>query len=60
MLINNYLQLTQDLIAQLFGIARSTIIEHINNILNDGEMQEDISDIISGISTGGKKIITWI
>lgn len=60
MLINNYLQLTQDLIAQLFGIARSTIIEHINNILNGGEIQEDISDIISGRSTGGKKIITWI
>lgn len=53
MLINNYLQLTQDLIAQLFGIAR-TIIEH--NILNNGELQEDISAIIYGRSIGGKKL----
>ena len=35
MLINNDLWLTQDLIAELFGTARSTITEHINNILNE-------------------------
>ena len=32
MLINNDLWLTQNLIAELFDIARSTITEHINNI----------------------------
>ena len=35
MLINNDLWLTQDLIAELFGTARSTITEHINNIINE-------------------------
>ena len=34
MLINNDIWLTQNLIAELFGVGRSTIIEHINNILN--------------------------
>jgi len=40
MLINNDLWLTQNLIAELFGTARSTITEHINNILNSGELEE--------------------
>ena len=34
MLINNDIWLTQNLIAELFGVGRSTITEHINNILN--------------------------
>jgi len=41
MLINNDLWLTQNLIAELFGTARSTITEHINNILKDGELDEN-------------------
>ena len=32
MLINNDIWLTQNLIAELFGVGRSTITEHINNI----------------------------
>lgn len=55
MLINNDLWLTQDLIAELFGTARSTITEHINNILNDGELSEKTSVGISDISSGGRK-----
>lgn len=41
MLINNDLWLTQNLIAELFGTSRSTITEHINNILNSGELEEN-------------------
>ena len=41
MLINNDIWLTQNLIAELFGVARSTITEHINNILNSGELDEN-------------------
>ncbi len=55
MLINNDLWLTQDLLAELFGTARSTITEHINNILNDGELLEKTSVGISDISSGGRK-----
>ena len=40
MLINNDLWLTQDLIAELFGKARSTITEHIKNIFDEGELDE--------------------
>ena len=38
LLINNDIWLTQNLIAELFGVSRSTITEHINNILNSGEL----------------------
>ena len=55
MLINNDLWLTQDLIAELFGTARSTITEHINNILKDGELSAETSVGISDISSGGRK-----
>ena len=41
MLINNDIWLTQNLIAELFGVGRSTITEHINNILNSGELIEN-------------------
>lgn len=41
MLINNDLWLTQNLIAELFGTSRSTITEHINNILSSGELEEN-------------------
>ena len=40
LLINNDIWLTQNLIAELFGVSRSTITEHINNILNSGELVE--------------------
>ena len=39
LLINNDIWLTQDLIAELFGVARSTITDHINNILKSGELK---------------------
>ena len=41
MLINSDIWLTQNLIAELFGVGRSTITEHINNILNSGELDEN-------------------
>lgn len=41
MLINNDIWLTQNLIAELFDVGRSTITEHINNILNSGELNEN-------------------
>ena len=41
MLINNDIWLTQNLIAELFGVGRSTITEHINNILNSSELDEN-------------------
>ena len=40
MLINDDLWLTQELIAELFGKARSTITEHIKNIFEEGELDE--------------------
>ena len=43
LLINKDIWLTQDLIAELLGVARSTITEHINNILNSGELKEETS-----------------
>ena len=41
LLINNDIWLTQNLIGELFGVSRSTITEHINNILKDGELKEE-------------------
>lgn len=55
MLINHDLWLTQDLIAELFGTARSTITDHINNIFKSGELEENTSVGISDQSTGGRK-----
>ena len=55
MLINNDLWLTQSLIAELFGTARSTITDHINNILKEGELSAETSVGISDISSGGRK-----
>ena len=40
LLINKDIWLTQNLIAELFGVARSTITDHINNILKSGELDE--------------------
>ena len=55
LLINKDIWLTQDLIAELFGVARSTITDHINNILNSGELKEETSVGISDESSGGRK-----
>lgn len=41
MLINNDIWLIQNLIAELFGVGRSTVTEHINNVLNSGELDEN-------------------
>ncbi len=41
LLINHDLWLTQNLIAELFGVARSTITDHINNIFREGELNEN-------------------
>lgn len=41
MLLNNDLWLTQNLIAELFGVGRSTITEHINNIFREGELDKN-------------------
>lgn len=41
MLINNKLWRNQNLIAELFYVGRSTITNHINNILNSGEPDEN-------------------
>ena len=54
MLINNNIWLTQDLIAELFGVSRSTITEHINNILKSEELSEETSVGNSDKSTGGR------
>lgn len=55
LLINNDIWLTQNLIAELFGVGRSTVTEHINNIIKDGELKEETSVGISDVSTGGRK-----
>ena len=41
LLINHDLWLTQNLIAELFGVARSTITDHINNIFREGELDKN-------------------
>jgi hypothetical protein len=54
-LINKDIWLTQELIAELFGVARSTVTEHISNIFKDGELSENNSVGISDESSGGRK-----
>ncbi|MDD4548036.1 MAG: virulence RhuM family protein [Bacilli bacterium] len=55
MIINNDLWLTQELIATLFDVSRSTITEHIKNIFDSGELDEKTSVGISDESSGGRK-----
>lgn len=55
MLINNDLWLTENLIAELFGVGRSTVTEHINNILIEGELFAETSVGIFDGSSGGRK-----
>ena len=40
LLINKDIWLTQNLIAELFGVARRTITDNINNILKSGKLDE--------------------
>jgi len=39
---NENIWLTQNRIAELFGKGRSTITEHLQNIFNEGELQENL------------------
>lgn len=55
LLINHDLGLTQNLIAELFGVARSTITEHINNIFKEGELNENNTVGKTDESTRGRK-----
>ena len=41
LLINKDIWLTQNLITELFGVARSTITDYINNIFKSGELIEE-------------------
>ena len=47
--------LNQSSIAKLFGVARSTITDHINNVLESRELEENTSVGISDESSGGRK-----
>ena len=55
MLIDDDLWLTQTLIASLFGVARSTVTEYINNVFSSGELNKKTSVGISDESSGGRK-----
>ena len=59
LLINNDIWLTQNLIAELFGVSKSTIIKHINNILNSWELVESNTVGNSAESFEEKEIWTW-
>lgn len=48
--------LTQDQMAQLFGKAKSTINEHIKNIFEEGELQEELCMHKFGISEFQQKV----
>lgn len=47
--------LTQSQMSVLFGKDKNTINEHINNIFQEGELEERTSTGISGKSSGGRK-----
>jgi hypothetical protein len=47
--------LTEDQMAQLFGEAKSTINEHIKNIFEEGELQEELCMHKFGISQSMQK-----
>ena len=56
MLINNDIWLTQNLIAELFGVGRSTVTEHINNILNSGELDENNTVVKTDLDNSKKPV----
>ena len=55
---NETVWLTQEEIAQLFGKARSTITEHINNIFSSNELDSNTFVGISDISGNHRPVIT--
>jgi len=47
--------LTQDKIAQLFGVERSVVTKHLRNIFESAELQEDsVSSILEHTAADGK------
>lgn len=56
---NENIWLTQDRIAELFGVQRPAITKHLGNIFKDGELQEDLaSSILEHTASDGKKYQT--
>jgi hypothetical protein len=51
--------LTQDKIAQLFGVLRPAITKHLKNVFENGELDEDsVSSILEHTATDGKNYKT--
>lgn len=56
---NETVWLTQEKIAQLFGVQRPAITKHLKNIFDSGELQEDsVSSILEHTANDGKKYST--
>lgn len=56
---NENIWLTQDKIAQLFGVQRPAITKHLKNIFESNELQEDsICSILEHVGTNGRKYQT--
>ncbi|MCP5102111.1 MAG: hypothetical protein GY950_01965 [bacterium] len=56
---NETVWLTQEKIAQLFGVQRPAITKHLKNILASGELQENsVSSILEHTANDGKKYST--
>ena len=56
---NETVWLTQEKIAQLFGVQRPAITKHLKNIFESGELQEDsVSSILEHTADDGKKYRT--
>jgi hypothetical protein len=58
-LYDENLWLTQDRMAELFGVQRSAITKHLGNIFTDGELEENsVSSILEHTAKDGKKYKT--
>ena len=56
---NENIWLTQKRMAELFGVQRPAITKHLNNIINDGELEEkSVSSILEHTAEDGKKYKT--
>ena len=56
---NETVWLTQEKIAQLFGVQRPAITKHLRNIFDSGELEENsVSSILEHTATDGKKYKT--
>lgn len=56
---NETVWLTQEKIAQLFGVQRPAITKHLKNIFDSGELQENsVSPILEHTADDGKKYPT--